>query len=218
MRPLTESQQSLASDPKHIRMAERFAEFACEKRGLPFLIPDAKAAALLGLVKAARDFDPDRGLLFKTFADHRIRGEVLDFFRSEEIAGYRRRRGRSQDKRAPKLRSLDGIRDSVAARSIFDAARPELPQEADPDSGEFIEIAEWRDELEALAKRSGGRRQAEVIRLLYGGARVGECHTRKLAGKVLGLSEGRVSQLHSEAVANLKRYFKEKEAKKEDGR
>jgi RNA polymerase sigma factor for flagellar operon FliA len=42
---------------------------------------DIIGAAELGLVEAARNFDPSRGVLFKTFAFYRIRGAVYDAMR-----------------------------------------------------------------------------------------------------------------------------------------
>lgn len=42
---------------------------------------DIFGAAELGLVEAARSFDPSRGVLFKTFAYYRIRGAVYDSLR-----------------------------------------------------------------------------------------------------------------------------------------
>src|SRR5215831_7701936 len=42
---------------------------------------DIFGAAELGLVEAARAFDPSRGVLFKTFAFYRIRGAVYDCLR-----------------------------------------------------------------------------------------------------------------------------------------
>src|SRR5882724_3392753 len=42
---------------------------------------DVIGAAELGLVEAAQNFDPTRGVLFKTFAYYRIRGAIYDSLR-----------------------------------------------------------------------------------------------------------------------------------------
>src|SRR5262249_49402697 len=42
---------------------------------------DVIGAAELGLVEAAQNFDPLRGVLFKTFAYYRIRGAIYDALR-----------------------------------------------------------------------------------------------------------------------------------------
>ena len=44
---------------------------------------DAEGWAMLGLVKAARSYDPARGLAFSTYAAFRIRGELIDAIRRE---------------------------------------------------------------------------------------------------------------------------------------
>jgi RNA polymerase sigma factor (sigma-70 family) len=46
---------------------------------------DAGSAAREGLLKAWERYDPERGVLFKTFADHYIRGAVIDFLRSMHL-------------------------------------------------------------------------------------------------------------------------------------
>ena len=42
---------------------------------------DIKSAGMLGLLDAANKFDPAKNILFKTFAEYRIRGAVLDEMR-----------------------------------------------------------------------------------------------------------------------------------------
>ena len=39
---------------------------------------DLFSAAMMGLIDAANRFDAGRGILFKTFAEHRIRGAIID--------------------------------------------------------------------------------------------------------------------------------------------
>lgn len=46
---------------------------------------DLLSAGTLGLVKAARNFDPTRDVEFKTYAYIRIRGEILDELRSKAV-------------------------------------------------------------------------------------------------------------------------------------
>lgn len=51
-------------------------------RGLaPF--EDLVACGHIGLLKACRQFDPDRGLCFSTYAGGKIRGEMLHFLRDQ---------------------------------------------------------------------------------------------------------------------------------------
>src|SRR3954454_12320535 len=43
---------------------------------------DVRAAAELGLVEAANSFDPNRGVQFKSFSYHRIKGAIYDALRT----------------------------------------------------------------------------------------------------------------------------------------
>ncbi len=42
---------------------------------------DMKSAGMLGLLDAANKYDPSKNILFKTFAEYRIRGAILDEMR-----------------------------------------------------------------------------------------------------------------------------------------
>ena len=46
------------------------------------LLEDLLSADMMGLVQAPNRFDPARNLKFKTLAEHRIRGAMLDYLRS----------------------------------------------------------------------------------------------------------------------------------------
>jgi len=47
-------------------------------------IDDLIQAGLIGLMEAARNFDPDAGAQFETFAGQRIRGAMLDLLREAD--------------------------------------------------------------------------------------------------------------------------------------
>ncbi len=46
---------------------------------------DLMSAATIGLINAADRFDPGRGVLFKTFAEQHIRGTIIDELRSHDV-------------------------------------------------------------------------------------------------------------------------------------
>lgn len=46
---------------------------------------DLMSAAVIGLINAADRFNPDRGVLFKTFAEQHVRGTILDELRSYDV-------------------------------------------------------------------------------------------------------------------------------------
>ncbi len=47
----------------------------------PLSFEDMVSAGTVGLVKAARDFDPSKGVEFKTYAYIRIKGSIIDELR-----------------------------------------------------------------------------------------------------------------------------------------
>ena len=47
----------------------------------PIEVDDLIGYGVLGLMKAVERFDPSRGILLKTYAEHRIRGAILDGLR-----------------------------------------------------------------------------------------------------------------------------------------
>jgi RNA polymerase sigma factor for flagellar operon FliA len=57
---------------------------------------DLMQAGTLGLIDAAKKFDPDKGFLFKTYASHRIRGAMLDGLRQCDWASRRLRLRQNQ--------------------------------------------------------------------------------------------------------------------------
>jgi len=66
---------------------------------------DLTSAAMIGLINAADRFDPDRGVLFKTFAEQHVRGTILDELRSYDVLS---RSMRDKYKRmAKELRTLE---------------------------------------------------------------------------------------------------------------
>lgn len=74
---MTPAQQELvtAHIPFALRIAGRYA------RRCPRAADDFEGSALLGLVRAARRFDPARGVPFKAYAGQRIKGEIRDHCR-----------------------------------------------------------------------------------------------------------------------------------------
>ena len=47
-------------------------------------VDDLVSVGMTGLIDAAKRFDPSRGIKFKTMAEHRIRGAMLDEIRSAD--------------------------------------------------------------------------------------------------------------------------------------
>lgn len=194
---------------------------------------DVKSAGMLGLLDAANKFDPAKNILFKTFAEYRIRGAILDEMRkldwfSRTLRDKQNRIGKTivdlelqlgrdpEDHEVAKAMrmSLDEYRSMVGevshlgcvslnetldqsdeGRSFLDCLMDERPG-ASP--GARIEEQQLTKKVaEVLALLS--EKERLVISLYYY-----EELTQKEIAEVLELSEGRVSQLHSQALIKLK--------------
>lgn len=103
---------------------------------------DLHAAALLGLVHAARSYDPDRGVPFELYAARRVDGAILDELRKADWAtrGMRRREREIDEAtgtlaatlhRAPttdEVAAAVGLDATVVERAHADRARASLLQ------------------------------------------------------------------------------------------
>lgn len=194
---------------------------------------DIRSAALLGLMDAANRFDPRRGVLFKTFAERRIRGSVFDEVRRMDwfsrtlrekqsrlgkvTEGLGKRLGRAPEDEeiATALElSLDDFRELQfqVSQLGYVSLDDQIDQE-EQGGNTYIDNLEdtfainvhERMEADELTRELAGyleqlsEKERLVIALLYY-----EELSQKEIAEVLELTEGRISQLHSQALAKLK--------------
>jgi RNA polymerase sigma factor (sigma-70 family) len=139
---------------------------------------DLYAAALTGLAKACRTWNPDRGVQFKTHAGHAMRWAVQDFVRESFPAGLRRsRRWRTLPK-------------TVSLRPFHEPC-PDLPK-----------VSDATDELCAKALRCLRRRDRAYVTLC-----VLKGWRQEVVGRIFGLSPTRVSQIVSGALAEMRKHL-----------
>lgn len=145
------------------------------------------SAGLYGLMKACRSYDPSRGAEFKTYAYHRIRGAIGDELRRLDfLPRSLRDHLRAEGRDAPSLLAIPTDEDG------HEALAAPAPESA----------VENRDLLEALQREI--ERLPEKMRLvmhLY----YREQRTMREIGELLRLTESRVSQIHANAKARLRR-------------
>lgn len=193
---------------------------------------ELKSAAIYGLIEAAGRFDPNRGVLFKTYAETRIRGAVMDeirkmdwFSRSmrekhtrmiKEIKKLEQQMGREPEEKEiadamnvsteeyQKLLTEIGhlsivslneiLSDSSNGETFLDQLKDingKSPEEA---FGNQELIHELAGEIEKLSEK-----ERLVLTLFY----YEEFSQREIA-EILELTEGRISQLHTQALMKLK--------------
>lgn len=187
-------------------------------RDLPSTVPldELVAAANLGLVDAARRYDPSRGAQFTTFAHYRIRGAILDHVRdsSEAMPHYRARLAAEEAldtlieerlgpavqaaTRADAARALADLLGEMAVTcslaEIAEQTAPEHPR--DPETN--LASIEQRRLLDA-ALAAIPEREATLLRAMYF-----DHQTLEQAGAAMGLSKSWMCRLHARAVASLK--------------
>ncbi|MBN8615934.1 MAG: sigma-70 family RNA polymerase sigma factor [Deltaproteobacteria bacterium] len=186
-------------------------------------VADLVGAGAEGLVRAARAYDPMKCERFETYAEARIRGAILDELRSSDaMTRYGRRieaamrRARSELERELGRTPTD---EELAARLKLplahyrrhaDTARrgvmlcaggmtdPDLVESSAPQPELLCVASDTRRRLaEAIAQLSP--RKQEVLGLYF----AEEC-TQAEIGRVLGVTESRVCQILSEAIARLR--------------
>ncbi len=147
------------------------------------------SAGMMGLLKACRSYDSSRGAEFKTYAYHRIRGAVLDELRRMDFLPRSQREKARQDGRIPP---------SVVAIPTDEDGQESLEAR---DGEPALDIADLQDCLDRLILQLPAK-MAEVMVLYYReGMRMREIGVR------MNLTESRVSQIHSNALARLRRAF-----------
>jgi RNA polymerase sigma factor for flagellar operon FliA len=210
----------------HLSQVKFIAERLASKLPPSVDLDDLMGAGMLGLLDAVDKFDPSKGVLFRTYAEMRVRGAMLDSLRdldwaprsmrrrAREIeAAYQeaeRTRGRTSDADVAAILGMpvnefQTLLGQLRGLTItgLDAVDDE-EHRAQPLAGDaqtplaVYERAEIRDSL-SQAIDSLPTRERQVIALYY----VEEL-TMKEIGSVSGVTESRVSQIHTQAIIRLR--------------
>ncbi len=194
---------------------------------------DMKSAGMVGLLDATNRFDPSQKIMFKTFAEYRIRGAILDEMRkldwfsrslrdkhnriSRTIFDLELQLGRdpeenevadAMDMSLDKYQQMLGEVSHLGCVSLnetldhSDEGRSFLESLTDKFSstlpGARIEEQQLAQKIAEVLEQLTKKEQLVVSLYYY------EELTQKEIAAVLELSEGRVSQLHSQALIKLK--------------
>lgn len=185
------------------------------------------SSGTLGLMEALGKFRPQLGIRFETYAESRIKGAMLDELRrldwfprslrqrvrvlDEAMRKVEHEQGRqATEDELQKITGLDmrDVRQGLEALQnqlwiSLDAIQDTLSGEG-PEGGEpfrSIALQELVERVAPLIDRLTPREKL-VLSLYY----TDELNMRETA-EVMGITEGRVSQLHSQALSRLRREF-----------
>lgn len=143
-----------------------------------------------GLREAARNFDPARGVKFLSFAGRRIWGAMLDGLRDRDhVSRNMRSRGEAPNLQSFATKLFES--DAGRVRNLGDTL-------VDQRSSADIDAFDGRDHFARLLTDLT-RSERLVIELYYAADM-----TMKEIGRVLDLSESRVSQMHGNLIAQLR--------------
>lgn len=192
-------------------------------------VDDLMSVGFIGLMDAAEKFDPARNVKFETYAEFRIRGAILDDLRKQDWIPRSARDRMSEIKKA---------RHQVEARLGTRPTQSEVSREMQMPLGKFQQLLTnlgsqtlvnledmpetfepeestmadpFRQAVRGEAKAVVGRmlekltnQERQVLNFYYyRGLNLKEI------SQILEVSESRVSQIHSQAVADLRQHIRQ---------
>ncbi|UTH75031.1 RNA polymerase sigma factor FliA [Chromobacterium sp. IIBBL 290-4] len=221
----------------HAPLVRKLASIMIARLPASVELGDLIQVGMIGLIEAARLFDPNQGVLFETFASQRIRGAMLDELRREDwLPRQARRNSRQIEEAISRLEQQHGrspLESEIAAEMGI-----ELDQYQDmlgeckgttllhfedfsgDDEGIHNPVANIADDdapdpLASLSDDSFRQQLVSAIKFLPEREQLvmalyyeQELNLKEI-GAVLGVTESRVCQLHSQAVARLRTKLKD---------
>ncbi len=199
---------------------------------------DLIGAGTLGLVEAAHRYDSTKGYRFSTFAYPRIRGAIMDHLRETDALGKAARnrvtamreasaRFEAANGRSPSVEELaeeaelteDEVVQCLSYEKWDSVVSLEESADRDKPDGNLLaaliqddgptpmEQMEWQERAELLAQavEELPEREQQIIVMYY----YEDLYIAEMA-EVLGVSESRVSQLHTRALYTLARKLEDR--------
>ncbi|MBI4459096.1 MAG: FliA/WhiG family RNA polymerase sigma factor [Acidobacteria bacterium] len=194
-------------------------------------VEDLVQVGVVGLLQSVHRFDPERGVKFQTFANRRVEGAMLDYLRSldwrpRSVRQRSRELRKTMDTMHQRLGETPAEEDVAAEIGLSAAALQEWKRdsaaEGDPlcnllwETDESVPnpvetVADSADSPERTLEKSQMRElltqaidrlpeNERMVLMLY----YYEHLTMQEIGECLGVKQGRISQLHSQAIRRLK--------------
>lgn len=219
---------------RYASLVHRQAARSSRHLSLQVTVDEVASAAFDGLLDAVETFDPDRGFRFETYAAKRILGAVYDWLRavdpqSRGVRDFQKRRDAAftlvssdigERASAPQIAEQMGMTpgqyETYLRRVRSGVVASLTAPDDESDRGGRANGFDLPDQRQPAPHR---RTERDMIRdYIMRGLRVQERHvlllcyydglTMKEAGKVMGLSESRVSQIHKNVLTALRGRFR----------
>jgi len=203
---------------KYGGLIDRLARRLVARTGLQSSYDDLWSAGALGLIEAMRRFDSSKGAAFETFAEHRVRGAMLDELRRQDHLP-RRLRNRTDEMQKTKsklstklgreatveevaeemdadLDEVSGVHALLEPHVPLDSVVAQLVSEDSPEDP-FLRKQVLQRLTKAIEKIP--ERLQLVLQLHYV-----EGLTYKEISGILDVSEPRICQLHADAITKVR--------------
>ena len=215
--PYTEAIGKLVEE--HADLVRRLARRHIRATGPVVDLQDLISVGVIGLIEAHNLYDADSGRGFGIYAEYRTRGAILDELRRlDPMSQPMRRKAKAYDRatrelqqelgREPNeaelarhlgisLEELQKMRDQAELSPVYLDASPSAELASQPDR-----FHSARRQLRILLTQAIAKlpdRDQQILNLYYV-----EDFTMKEIGRLLDLTEARVSQLHKEAAGKLR--------------
>ncbi|MBI3895804.1 MAG: sigma-70 family RNA polymerase sigma factor [Acidobacteria bacterium] len=211
----------------HLPQVRLIAEKIRERLRFAADLDDLMSYGVIGLLKAIERFDPSRGILLKTYAEHRIRGAILDGLRGMDWLSrsarqkerlYQQRPSNFQQTSAASLSSKADNATSPAptwfhaSELIYVGTNLEDFEKLSERLGLRWALAGYAENPETIYQREESRQRLAlaladlpwrhrcVIQLYY----YQELNMKYIA-QILRVHESRVSQIHTLAIQRLRK-------------
>jgi RNA polymerase sigma factor for flagellar operon FliA len=219
---------------EYSQLVKRIAHQMMTKLPYSVQIDDLIQAGMMGLLDAASRYDELHGAQFETYATQRIRGAMLDELRAADwlprslrrdmrrievaISHLQQKLGRSpneteiaEELRIPLAEYQKMLQESRGAQLVY------YEDFHENDRDDFFEHFEFGKDTDPMELLQDERFKAELVqaienlpereRIMMGMIYEQDMNLREI-GEVMGVSESRISQLHSQAVARLRSRLK----------
>jgi len=212
---------------KHAPLVKRIACHLINRLPASVQLEDLIQAGMIGLLEASRNYDEAQGASFETYAGIRIRGSMLDEIRKNDWAPrsvHRKARmvaeavreiehAEGRDARDTEIAAALGMDLDEYYKILQDNCYHKVLSFEDMGTGEDSMLDNMSDNapgiLEGLQREDMQRLVAEAIASLPERERLvmalyydDSLNLREI-GAVMGVSESRISQIHSQAVIRL---------------